>query len=516
MTGTQDTFVIGPDDTPDKYRLLQHVGGGGEAQLWQAELAVAGGVEQVAVKILRPDRMGDLERLSLRWADQAELLRFVGSPGVVGVREHFEGVPFHRPGSAPGTPGRSLYLVMNWVDGSPLHEWLMINRDPIVRVPRVLRHLEQAATVLDWLHSGAATPSRRAIVHGDLSPGNIMITPAGQAMLVDFGLVRAATHQTAEAAGTPGYAAPEVWTDGTYSPASDRYSFGAIGYYALTGATPPVDSAAIRAGLAAHPLVSAAPAAFLDQLMSIFSERPADRPPAMDWVRLLRNTATTTQHGAAPVPPAPPMPSTPVPAGRTRRITHLLGWAAAAVVVVLTAGVVIGATLIPGAVGDEPGAAAGGPETSAVQTVPTDDPSSDAEPSSAAGAAAPQVPSDLSEVTVRRASGDRPLSFAPRYDVDLDSLAQDWSINDPSAEKDIENFASGSYLGGDFSPVTGTADIAECVRATVYISQIELEQIDPGASYCVRTSGGRFAWMTVLDAAQPVTLDITVWDPPLG
>lgn len=179
-------------------------------------------------------------------------------------------------------------------------------------------------------------------MHGDLSPGNVMITPEGQAMLVDFGLIRVATHHTVEAAGTPGYAAPEVWQAGEHSPASDRYSFGALAYYALTGSTPPQDGRAIHAGLAAHPLVSAAPPTNVDRLMSIFSELPSDRPTATDWVRLLRNTATTTAptivHGPVvrSTAPAAPVPAQPLGLSRPRWFARTLDWVADALVTVLT------------------------------------------------------------------------------------------------------------------------------------------------------------------------------------
>ena len=98
MTATLgSSYHVGPDDQPDKYRLLQQVGRGGEAQLWQGELSVAGGVEPVAIKI-RSRTEGDFARSSQRWNEQAELLRFIRHPGVVGVREHFEGAHFHLRG----------------------------------------------------------------------------------------------------------------------------------------------------------------------------------------------------------------------------------------------------------------------------------------------------------------------------------------------------------------------------------------------------------------------------------
>lgn len=293
MSNLDTTFFVGPEDTPDKYRLVRQFGAGGEAQLWKAEIEVAGRMEPVAVKILRPERAHDFQRLSARWAEQAELLRFVRHPAVVGIREHFEGRPPHTAASADDTAERSLYLVMNWVDGDSLRDWVLLHpgREGLVRG---LQHLEQLAEVLDWLHSGRATPSEREVVHGDLSPGNVMISAAGQVTLVDFGLVRIAAHRTVEAAGTPGYAAPEVWTNGEYTPAGDRYGFGAVAYFVLTGERPPIQLSEIQAGLAASPLIGRGTPERLAELMRIFSQDPRQRPRASDWVLSLRSAATTS------------------------------------------------------------------------------------------------------------------------------------------------------------------------------------------------------------------------------
>ncbi|XKK38400.1 phosphotransferase [Nocardiopsis sp. ARC36] len=155
----------------------------------------------------------------------------------------------------PGTPGRRIGRVHR-PRPLPGHE-LRPGRGPARLAGRArgggprgqreaLRYLEQVALVLDVLHSGRATPSKRVVVHGDLSPGNVMISDEGQATLVDFGLSRiAARHMTARPWFTPGYAAPEIFT-GEYSAATDRYAFGAIAYFTLTGRTrrPPPSSCA--------------------------------------------------------------------------------------------------------------------------------------------------------------------------------------------------------------------------------------------------------------------------------
>lgn len=91
-------FYVGPPANPDKYRLKRQVGSGGEAQFWEAEISVSGVWEPVAVKVLRVDRFADMDRWKSRWAEQAEVLRFIRHPGVVGVREHFEGGGMHYRG----------------------------------------------------------------------------------------------------------------------------------------------------------------------------------------------------------------------------------------------------------------------------------------------------------------------------------------------------------------------------------------------------------------------------------
>ncbi|MFE6304479.1 protein kinase [Nocardiopsis sp. NPDC057823] len=291
------SLYVGPDSQPDKYRLVRSVGRGGEATLYLAEVTLAGQTEPVVVKALNADITADsaeFAELSARWAEQAELLRFINRLGVVGVREHFEGAPEHPAGGAGEQADRCLYLVMNHIDGLDLRDWRAEHAQEGVRGQReVLRYLEQVAQVLDMLHAGRATPSRRPVVHGDLSPGNIMIDTDGQATLVDFGLSRiAARHMTARPWFTPGYAAPEIFS-GEYSPATDRYAFGAVAFYALTGEDPPTAPEQLRERFAALPLLADAEEHTRALVASMFSAEPADRPEASAWVGALRTLATS-------------------------------------------------------------------------------------------------------------------------------------------------------------------------------------------------------------------------------
>ncbi|MFF4083250.1 protein kinase [Streptomyces sp. NPDC001777] len=305
---------IGPDSAPDRYRLLNSIGRGGEAVLYRAEIELDGAPETVVVKVMDSKTtitVEQFQRLSTKWREQAELLRFVNRPGVVGVREHFEGPPIHGPGEASAAAGRSLVLVMNHVEGLDLRDWRE-ERTLAGHAERreVLRTLEQLADVLDWLHSGRATPSGRTVVHGDLSPGNVMVDVHGQATLVDFGLSKlTADHRTAEVWFTPGYAAPEVF-EGKRTPGTDRYAFGAIAYFLLSGQAPPSTPEQLRAALAALPQVAAADPDRVERLLQICAAEPDRRPENLSaWVKDVRSavvSTTVTGSGAAPVRDAVP------------------------------------------------------------------------------------------------------------------------------------------------------------------------------------------------------------------
>ncbi|MEU3606331.1 protein kinase [Streptomyces sp. NPDC035033] len=309
---------IGPDSAPDRYRLLRSIGRGGEAVLYLAEIELAGGTEPVVVKVLdskttiTPELF---ERVSRKWNEQAELLRFVSRPGVVGVREHFQGPPIHAAGESGTLTGRALVLVMNHVDGLDLRDW-RAERTLATHAERreVMRTLEQLADVLDWLHSGRATPSGRTVVHGDLSPGNVMVDEHGQATLVDFGLSKlTADHQTAEVWFTPGYAAPEIF-EGKRTPATDRYAFGAIAYFLLSGQSPPASPEQLAAALGAVPQIAGLPEEQRKRVLAIAAADADRRPLSLSaWVKEVRHGVVSTTTASRPATPQDAVP--PRPAG---------------------------------------------------------------------------------------------------------------------------------------------------------------------------------------------------------
>ncbi len=338
--GELDTSLyIGPESAPDRYRLLRSIGRGGEAVLYLAEIQLGGAAEPVVVKVLDTQetmRPQEFTKISARWSEQAELLRFVHRLGVVGIREHFEGLPPHRSGEAGNPPGRALCLVMNHVEGLDLRDWRAEHGlETVTERREALRYLEQLAEVLDWLHLGKGTPSGRVVVHGDLSPGNVMIDAHGQATLVDFGLSKlTAEHRTAEVWFTPGFAAPEVF-EGRRTPATDRYAFGAIAYFLLAGESPASTPEQVRGQFRALPSLAALDEESREEVLAVFAADPAARPDSLStWVKRLRQAVFTTTSSAsraagaggaaaagqaAPArPDAPPLPNAaPAPARPT-------------------------------------------------------------------------------------------------------------------------------------------------------------------------------------------------------
>ncbi|MBN1171421.1 MAG: serine/threonine protein kinase [Micromonosporaceae bacterium] len=222
---------VGPSDAPDRYELVQRFAVGGEGEVWKALEYHAGEPFAYAVKIINVE--GD-ERPKERLEDlrmQAALAVHLEHPSVVKVKEVFVGPP--PAGSSAG--GYRLYFVMKWIEGRSLQDALEQGE---LRGTGVLSVLEPIAVAIDYLHSGRDT-NGASVIHRDIKPANILIASDRRVYLVDFGLVRLrATDATSRIFGTAPFMAPESLARGEYTPATDRYTFGATVYYAMTGEMP--------------------------------------------------------------------------------------------------------------------------------------------------------------------------------------------------------------------------------------------------------------------------------------
>ncbi len=300
---------VGPTERPELVRLGAPVAAGTEGVLYRGSLDVGAGAIDVAVKMLQPGHLGRLGEWTNRWLRQVELLARVELPGLVRVRTGFVGALPHAPGAAEHS-SPSLYLVMDWIDGTPLDRWA--RSAPVGEPEHLLLTLIPVAAALDLLHGGLATAGV-PLVHRDVKPSNILMTPAGDTVLVDVGTLGDAAPATSRTAvGTRGYMAPEVVERGVHLTASDRYSLGMVAYFLLTGAEPPEAPTTqdLQDALIDAPLLAGRPDV-VTHVLAMLDDDPSARPASLtNWVAQLRRSSLTN------------LPTAMAPVARTRNPTR--------------------------------------------------------------------------------------------------------------------------------------------------------------------------------------------------
>jgi serine/threonine-protein kinase len=208
----------------DRYRILAHVGHGGLGTVYQVADILYGKGNIYALKELIDQSPGARKQFEL----ESQWLQSLDHNHIPKVREHFEW-------------RRRLYLVMDFVDGENLEQKLMRLAGRPFSEEQSLRWIMPVCEVLQYLHTRVPP-----ILHRDVKPSNIIVTPGGHVVLVDLGIAKAhlpganLTATFVRKAGTEGYAPPEQYTTtGQAGPWSDVYSLGATLYQLLTGRVPP-------------------------------------------------------------------------------------------------------------------------------------------------------------------------------------------------------------------------------------------------------------------------------------
>ncbi|MGB8993760.1 MAG: protein kinase [Pseudonocardiaceae bacterium] len=207
-----------------RYRLGRRIAIGGMGEVWQA--ADTRLDRQVAVKVLKPELSGDAE-FRQRFHTEARMTASLNHPGIAAVHDYGEAA------SDPDNGYLVAYLVMELVAGDALDA--ILTRHRRLSVGRTLDILGQAGDALQAAHE-------RGLVHRDIKPGNILITPDGRVKLTDFGIARAvdaaSVTRTGMVLGTAHYIAPEQAAGHDAGPAADVYSLGVVGYECLGGQRP--------------------------------------------------------------------------------------------------------------------------------------------------------------------------------------------------------------------------------------------------------------------------------------
>ena len=205
-----------------RYRLQRLIATGGMGQVWEAVDSRLG--RRVAVKVLKAEYSSDPEFVE-RFRSEARTVARLNHPGIAGVHDYGE--------TDMDGEGRTAYLVMELVNGEPLNS--VLKRTGRLSLRHALDMLEQTGRALQVAHTAG-------LVHRDVKPGNIMITPTGQVKLTDFGIAKAVdaapVTQTGMVMGTAQYIAPEQALGEDATAASDVYSLGVVGYEAVSGKRP--------------------------------------------------------------------------------------------------------------------------------------------------------------------------------------------------------------------------------------------------------------------------------------
>lgn len=245
-----------------RYELISRIAIGGMGEVWKANDSVIGRL--VAIKILKEEYLGD-PGFRERFRTEAKNAALVNHEGIANVFDF-------------GEEDGSAYLVMELVPGEALST--VLEREKILPASRVLSIVAQTAAALHQAHLAG-------LVHRDIKPGNLLITPDGTVKITDFGIARLADQvpltATGQVMGTVQYLAPEQAGGKPASPATDIYSLGIVAYEALAGKRPFRGESQVAIAMAQiketpPELPSSIPEPVRRMVMSCMSKKPEGRP----------------------------------------------------------------------------------------------------------------------------------------------------------------------------------------------------------------------------------------------
>jgi serine/threonine protein kinase len=261
-------------DFGDRYAKVMPLGVGGMGEIWEGLDTRLG--RRVAIKVVRPGRADDMERLHRRFRREARILARLNHPGIPVLYDYDD-------------RDDEIYMVMELVpDAASLRNLIDEHQDDPLPVA-------WAAAIGAQICASLAAAHAAGLVHRDLKPANVVLTRAGRAKVLDFGVAAALGGHAdfsqittaGEVPGTALYLAPELFEDETGAGAderSDLYALGCVLYELLTGRRVFESPSAVEEvgrHLSEAPRAldrDDLPRAMEDAVMSLLEKSPADRP----------------------------------------------------------------------------------------------------------------------------------------------------------------------------------------------------------------------------------------------
>ena len=314
-----------------RYRLIKRIAIGGMGEVWEAKDEVI--LRNVAIKILKPEYTGDPGFLE-RFRTEARHAAKVNHEGIADVYDY-------------GEDSGNAFLVMELVPGESLAT--ILEKEKSLAPNRVLEIVAQTARALHEAHSAG-------LVHRDIKPGNLLITPTGEVKITDFGIARVADQvsltATGQVMGTVQYLAPEQATGKPATPATDVYSLGVVAYEAISGKRPFSGETQMAIALAQineppPPLDESIDEAIRKLILDCLQKRPSERiGSALELAQRAEELLGKPAKGRAntrviPVLPDDPTETTVIQVEEQTKPPLVWPWVALIVALIVTASVLI-------------------------------------------------------------------------------------------------------------------------------------------------------------------------------
>lgn len=274
----------------NRYRIVDILGQGGMGSVYRAI------DENLSVAVALKENLFTTDEYSRQFRLEAVILANLRHPNLPRVSDHFT------------VEDMGQYLVMDFIDGEDLRYRMervgMLSEEEAIHIGAAM------CDALAYLHT-----RKPPILHRDIKPGNVKISPEGQIYLVDFGLAKvyqsaSQATTTGARAMTPGYSPPEQYGTARTDPRTDIYSLGATLYAALTGIIPEdglaraMENAQLTPLRKRNPKISRKVAIAIERAMAV---DPSDRfQTAEDFKAALLSSKSLTQQSTGAYRIAPP------------------------------------------------------------------------------------------------------------------------------------------------------------------------------------------------------------------